>query len=72
MSGDYPGQNVPANSLANLLCHYNSDSDNEESKKDICKLDDQVNNFLKARYFYAHTPIYSGNASYMKSFVKNV
>ncbi|XP_076684623.1 uncharacterized protein LOC143377340 isoform X2 [Andrena cerasifolii] len=47
VSGDYPGQNVPANSLANLLCHYNSDSDTEESKKDVCKLDDQVNNFLK-------------------------
>ncbi|KOC64365.1 Formin-binding protein 4 [Habropoda laboriosa] len=42
----YPGQNVLANPLANLLCHYNSDSDTEESKKD-CKLDDQVNNFLK-------------------------
>ncbi|CAK9818615.1 Formin-binding protein 4 [Anthophora quadrimaculata] len=46
IGSDYPGQNVPANPLANLLCHYNSDSDTEESKKD-CKLDDQVNNFLK-------------------------
>ncbi|XP_043506995.1 formin-binding protein 4-like isoform X1 [Frieseomelitta varia] len=46
ISNDYPGQNVPANPLANLLCHYNSDSDTEDSKKD-CKLDDQVNNFFK-------------------------
>ncbi|XP_029050844.2 formin-binding protein 4-like isoform X1 [Osmia bicornis bicornis] len=47
ISNDYCGQNVPANSLANILCHYNSDSDTEESKKDVCKLDDQVNNFFK-------------------------
>ncbi|XP_076180129.1 uncharacterized protein LOC143153138 isoform X2 [Ptiloglossa arizonensis] len=47
VSNDYSGQNVPANPLANLLCHYNSDSDNEDAKKDVCKLDDQVNNFLK-------------------------
>ncbi|XP_003701113.1 uncharacterized protein LOC100878735 isoform X2 [Megachile rotundata] len=47
INNDYPGQNVPANSLANILCHYNSDSDTEESKKDVCKLDDQVNNFFK-------------------------
>ncbi|XP_015433489.1 PREDICTED: formin-binding protein 4-like [Dufourea novaeangliae] len=46
-TNDYPGQNVPANSLANLLCHYNSDSDTEDTKKDVRKLDDQVNNFLK-------------------------
>ena len=46
VNNDYPGQNVPANPLANLLCHYNSDSDTEDSKKD-CKLDDQVNNFFK-------------------------
>ncbi|KAK9294969.1 hypothetical protein QLX08_010605 [Tetragonisca angustula] len=46
INNDYPGQNVPANPLANLLCHYNSDSDTEDSKKD-CKLDDQVNNFFK-------------------------
>ncbi|CAL7942168.1 unnamed protein product [Xylocopa violacea] len=46
LGNDYLGQNVPANPLANLLCHYNSDSDTEESKKD-CKLDDQVNNFFK-------------------------
>ncbi|XP_076300616.1 uncharacterized protein LOC143218911 isoform X1 [Lasioglossum baleicum] len=44
---DYHGQNVPGNPLANLLCHYNSDSDTEDAKKDVCKLDDQVNNFLK-------------------------
>ncbi|XP_031830345.1 uncharacterized protein LOC116426036 isoform X2 [Nomia melanderi] len=44
---EYPGQNVPGNPLANLLCHYNSDSDTEDPKKDVCKLDDQVNNFLK-------------------------
>lgn len=45
--GDHPGQHAPANPLANLLCHYNSDSDTEDSKKDVRKLDDQVNNFLK-------------------------
>ncbi|XP_033327519.2 uncharacterized protein LOC117221048 [Megalopta genalis] len=44
---DYHGPNVPGNPLANLLCHYNSDSDTEDTKKDVCKLDDQVNNFLK-------------------------
>ncbi|XP_053989437.1 formin-binding protein 4-like isoform X1 [Hylaeus volcanicus] len=47
VTSDYSGQHVPANPLANLLCHYNSDSDNEDAKKDVCKLDDQVNNFLK-------------------------
>ncbi|XP_076236920.1 uncharacterized protein LOC143180822 isoform X2 [Calliopsis andreniformis] len=47
VSEDGSDQNVLANPLANLLCHYNSDSDNEDSKKDVCKLDDQVNNFLK-------------------------
>ncbi|XP_076624014.1 uncharacterized protein LOC143343227 isoform X1 [Colletes latitarsis] len=47
VTSDYPGQSVPANPLANLLCHYNSDSDTEDVKKDVCKLDDQVNNFLK-------------------------
>ncbi|XP_017893051.1 formin-binding protein 4-like [Ceratina calcarata] len=46
VSNDHHGQDVPANPLANLLCHYNSDSDNEETKRD-CKLDDQVNNFFK-------------------------
>lgn len=46
-NNDHHEQNAPANPLANLLCHYNSDSDTEESKKD-CKLDDQVNNFFKA------------------------
>lgn len=51
MSNDYSEQSVPANPLANLLCHYNSDSDTEESKKDVCKLDDQVNNFLKVGGF---------------------
>ncbi|XP_031368407.1 interaptin-like isoform X2 [Apis dorsata] len=46
INNDYQGQNVPVNPLANLLCHYNSDSDTEDSKKDY-KLDDQVNNFFK-------------------------
>ncbi|XP_068986256.1 formin-binding protein 4-like isoform X1 [Bombus flavifrons] len=46
INSDYSGQNIPTNPLANLLCHYNSDSDTEDSKKD-CKLDDQVNNFFK-------------------------
>lgn len=42
-----PAQNEAENPLANLLCQYNSDSDTEDSKKDVQKLDDQVNDFFK-------------------------
>ncbi|XP_050450317.1 formin-binding protein 4-like isoform X2 [Cataglyphis hispanica] len=41
-----PVQNEASNPLANL-CQYNSDSDTEDPKKDIQKLDDQVNDFFK-------------------------
>lgn len=40
-------QNKNDNPLANLLCQYNSDSDTEDPKKDVQKLDDQVNDFFK-------------------------
>lgn len=39
-------QNEAENPLANL-CQYNSDSDTEDPKKDVQKLDDQVNDFFK-------------------------
>ncbi|XP_014469072.1 PREDICTED: formin-binding protein 4-like [Dinoponera quadriceps] len=42
-----PVQSEAENPLANLLCQYNSDSDTEDPKKDVHKLDDQVNDFLK-------------------------
>ncbi|XP_019699913.1 formin-binding protein 4 isoform X2 [Harpegnathos saltator] len=42
-----PIQNEVENPLANLLCQYNSDSDTEDSKKDVQKLDDEVNDFFK-------------------------
>lgn len=40
-------QNEVENPLANFLCQYNSDSDTEDPKKDVQKLDDQVNDFFK-------------------------